>query len=259
MLGYDFNSWGVETRSGEIPPLRRCVACRVSVFGWCVYSATFVRAGGATATGRSEKHRRTLAHICAETPRGGVTVQECQGESGWCSDMTYHMGRGDTQGLDSSSPAMCGLLCGHGWLVYALGDLFVCERGLRQSVLKRHRRTLAHICAETPRGGATVQECRGESGWCSDMTSTHGAWRHAGARFLLSGDAWPVVWPRLPRACLLGNVSSGKLGDCGNPFWRSTEGRWPTSVHKRRAAECLFRNAGGESGWCSDMTSMHGA
>ena len=27
------------------------------------------------------------------------------------------MGRGDMQGLDSSSPAMCGLLCGRGWLV----------------------------------------------------------------------------------------------------------------------------------------------
>ena len=30
-------------------------------------------------------------------------------------------------------------------------------------------------------------ESRGESGWCSDVTSTHGAWRHAGVRFLLSG------------------------------------------------------------------------
>ena len=29
---------------------------------------------------------------------------------------------------------------------------------------------------------------RGESGWCSDVTSTHGAWRHAGVRFLLSGE-----------------------------------------------------------------------
>ena len=28
---------------------------------------------------------------------------------------------------------------------------------------------------------------RGESGWCSDVTSTHGAWRHAGVRFLLPG------------------------------------------------------------------------
>ena len=27
-----------------------------------------------------------------------------------------------------------------------------------------------------------------ESGWCSDMTSTHGAWRRAGVRFLLLGD-----------------------------------------------------------------------
>ena len=34
-----------------------------------------------------------------------------------------------------------------------------------------------------------VQECRGESGWCSDMTSTHGMWRHTGVRFLLSGAA----------------------------------------------------------------------
>ena len=29
---------------------------------------------------------------------------------------------------------------------------------------------------------------RGESGWCSDVTSTHGAWRHAGVRFLLPGE-----------------------------------------------------------------------
>ncbi len=28
---------------------------------------------------------------------------------------------------------------------------------------------------------------RGDSGWCSDVTSTHGAWRHAGVRFLLPG------------------------------------------------------------------------
>ena len=30
---------------------------------------------------------------------------------------------------------------------------------------------------------------RGESGWCSDVTSTHGAWRHAGVRFSLSGES----------------------------------------------------------------------
>ena len=35
--------------------------------------------------------------------------------------------------------------------------------------------------------GRAARFCRGESGWCSDMTSTHGAWRHAGVRFLLFG------------------------------------------------------------------------
>ena len=34
-------------------------------------------------------------------------------------------------------------------------------------------------------------EGRGESGWCSDVTSTHGAWRHAGVRFLLFGEHCP--------------------------------------------------------------------
>ena len=35
-----------------------------------------------------------------------------------------------------------------------------------------------------------VTDGRGESGWCSDVISIHGAWRHAGVRFLLSGDVW---------------------------------------------------------------------
>ena len=33
---------------------------------------------------------------------------------------------------------------------------------------------------------------QGESGWCSDVTSTHGAWRHAGVRFLLSGATYSL-------------------------------------------------------------------
>jgi hypothetical protein len=32
-----------------------------------------------------------------------------------------------------------------------------------------------------------IAACQGESGWCSDGTSTPGAWKHAGVRFLLSG------------------------------------------------------------------------
>jgi hypothetical protein len=36
----------------------------------------------------------------------------------------------------------------------------------------------------------TIQHSgRGESGWCSDMTSNHGAWRHAAAQFPLLGVA----------------------------------------------------------------------
>ena len=60
---------------------------------------------------------------------------------------------------------------------------------------------------------------RGESGWCSDMTSTHGVWRHTGVRFLLSGAGCPdaaVWWTRQARI-----------------------------RHGRR----------GEAAWCSDLTS----
>ena len=35
--------------------------------------------------------------------------------------------------------------------------------------------------------------CRGESGWCLDMTSTHGAWRHAEVQFLLPGDWFMLI------------------------------------------------------------------
>ena len=36
-------------------------------------------------------------------------------------------------------------------------------------------------------GAGVASMSRSESGWCSDVASTHGAWRHAGVRFLLSG------------------------------------------------------------------------
>ena len=39
--------------------------------------------------------------------------------------------------------------------------------------------------SKTGQGRAFGHRSRGESGWCSDVTSTHGAWRHAGVRFLL--------------------------------------------------------------------------
>ena len=37
--------------------------------------------------------------------------------------------------------------------------------------------------------GADISIASGdESGWCLDVASTHGAWRHAGVRFLLRRD-----------------------------------------------------------------------
>ena len=55
-------------------------------------------------------------------------------------------------------------------------------------------------------------DSRGESGWCSDMTSTHGAWRHAGAGFLLSGEL-----RRAMRTCLDGRPPSSPLRCSGAP------------------------------------------
>ena len=40
---------------------------------------------------------------------------------------------------------------------------------------------------------------RGASGWCSDVTSSHGAWRHAGIRFLLPCVSAPNL-SYLPRS-----------------------------------------------------------
>ena len=43
-------------------------------------------------------------------------------------------------------------------------------------------------------GSGPLSDGRGESGWCSDVTSTHGAWRHAGVRFLFSGVPLLALW-----------------------------------------------------------------
>jgi hypothetical protein len=51
-------------------------------------------------------------------------------------------------------------------------------------------------------------QSRGESGWCSDVTSTHGAWEHAGVRFLLSGAR------RMPSALKCFSAQTSHL--CGN-------------------------------------------
>ena len=117
VLGHDFNSWGVETRRGSIPPLRRRAA-------------------------RAPKpQRRWLLQLSLPSPR-----------------------------------------------CWPMPDVF--QHG-----------------------------SRGESGWCSDMTSTHGVWRHAGVRFLLTGEC--ICPAPNPAACgglqsmerALG-VGSRKLARC---------------------------------------------
>ena len=116
------------------------------------------------------------------------------------------MGCGDTQGFDSSSPAACSMPCGR-VLVDSLPrvPLHHCARGSSTActcghglVGGRHH----HQHWDMPTATLTFQCGRGESGWYSDMTSTHGVWRHAGVRFLLSGGL-----PHAVRACLGGLLS----------------------------------------------------
>jgi hypothetical protein len=77
-------------------------------------------------------------------------------------------------------------------------------------------------------------ECRGESGWCSDVTSTHGAWRHAGVRFPLSGDKTPEVsrgawfrstdlWVMSPTRQPLRHSAVGVTGPCSPAASISTQ------------------------------------
>ena len=82
--------------------------------------------------------------------------------------------------------------------VYRTDALPLSYRGSeRGGVLGSQRAGFLHYAEDTPpelnlRLVAQRQNFvplgRGESGWCLDVTSTHGVWRHAGVRFLLSGD-----------------------------------------------------------------------
>ena len=73
---------------------------------------------------------------------------------------------------------------------------------------------------------------QGESGWCSDMTSTHGAWRHAGVRFLLPGahsmNHCSCKWIQLRDIV---NVGCKNFSTCDSP-----------DVHKQ--SKCCFAGWG---------------
>ena len=97
------------------------------------------------------------------------------------------MGRGDAQGFDSSSPASCGVRCARVWMdarrvVHCVAAaLLAGPTGLHAAALYaaplRMTRQTIKLQAHSFQHGSL-----GESGWCSDMTSTHGAWKHAGAQ-----------------------------------------------------------------------------
>ena len=127
------------------------------------------------------------------------------------------MGRGDTQGFDSSSPAACGA-SPEATAPMASAVFFPCPGGAGSWPLP----------CPSPSG---KQRGRGESGWCSDMTSTHGAWRHAGVRFLLSGECIcfdTTLWPAL------GLPSMAPMAGCGPPRTR------PARPHADDAAGPVF-------------------
>ena len=147
------------------------------------------------------------------------------------------MGRGDTQGFDSSSPAACRTPCGR-FHKDCLPRVLLHHCG--------HVSSLGPCMCPGPAGhdhchrmsGATLaepvsQSGRGESGWCSDMTSTHGAWRHAGVRFLLSGEL-----RRAMRTCLDGRPPSSPLRCCGAPCSPHSAMPWSTALRTRMAARC---------------------
>ena len=51
---------------------------------------------------------------------------------------------------------------------------------------------ITHSATIKNRNCITAQQCRGESDWCLDTTSTRGVWRHTVVRFLPRGDAAPL-------------------------------------------------------------------
>ena len=88
MLGHDFNSWGVETHRGSIPPLRRRVLRRSCTVDEAVRQAC-IRPGNpgesgwwADMTSAGEEEGGAHAFECCSWARGAQT-QLC-GERGRC-------------------------------------------------------------------------------------------------------------------------------------------------------------------------------
>ena len=163
MLGHDFNSWGVETRRGSIPPLRR-----MHVSG---KPQEWILRPGATAPGY-------VIDL-------GWLIIACPGHSPRAQVSAYNLIHGLRLVGKSRKAEHCNT---NAYYVDFLRSV------LRHQCLRPAG--AENACTPTPlsshnfsSGGRHHRKTprRGESGWWSDMTSTHGAWRHAGIRFLLSG------------------------------------------------------------------------
>ena len=94
---------------------------------------------------------------------------------------------------------------------------------------------LLNICSRTA--------CGGESGWCSDVASTHGAWRHAGVRFLLRCDCIRVFvdshgWVMVSLLTLATRTQAGRQSASARA-WRETLD--VASGHTASNAPDLFR------------------
>ena len=128
----------------------------------------------------------------------------------------------------------------------------------------------ALLTGSGPRGGAAkaCQEgfglrCRGESGWCRDMTSTHGAWRHAGVRFLLSGECMcpgphPAAcggWQRMARAV---DVGHRELARCA-PMPRMQTARCSAARRARKRPSRRRAHGRGRGAWaCLSLVRIAG-
>ena len=91
----------------------------------------------------------------------------------------------------------------------------------------------------------TASSSQGESGRCSDKTSTLGAWRHAGVRFLLSGASLQRLFPvrGAGRVVSLSVLTRGRRWACSTRAGLSAaaaRGKATTAAHLacRLGAQC---------------------
>ena len=89
------------------------------------------------------------------------------------------------------------------WLACKTGQAHISESAKPWKISSQHHgQAKQKMCwvrtMQQEKPGEKISLSGDESGWCSDVASTHGAWRHAGVRFLLRRDFAlnNIVWHR---------------------------------------------------------------